>query len=163
MEQQLDRPPAPVAIPPAPVDRPVRRRPAIRRTAVLVVVSWAVVGAVLVRQQSEIGHARSDAAAVTADLGARLDDLTAAQAAIEAELDDAFDAAAVVASARASVLTVVAGRYQGSAFVIGTRPFGSTLVTNFHVIARVWRAGGRSVVVRGADRPELRVTLGNQP
>ena len=152
MEQQLDRSPAPVAIPPAPVDRPVRRRPAMGRTAILIVVSWTVVGALLVRQQVEIGHARIDAAAATAYLGARLDDLTAAQTAIEGELDDSFDAAAVVASARTSVLTVVAGRIQGSAFVIDSRPFGSTLVTNFHVIARTWRAGGRSVVVRGADR-----------
>src|SRR5262245_5985350 len=118
MERQLDRPPTPVAIPPAPVDRQVRRRPAIRRTAVLVVVSWAVVGVVLVRQQAEIGRARSAATAATADLRGRLNALTAAQTSIETELDAAFDGAAIVASASPSVYTVFAGPFQGSAFVL---------------------------------------------
>lgn len=150
--QDLEGTPVPVAIPPAPVDRPARRRPAVRPVAVVVLVSWAVAGSLVWHQRVEVDRARSDADRATAELRAQIASLTDAQASIQRELDGSFDGSAVVAGASPSVFTLFAGPFQGSAFVLAGDASRSTLVTNFHVVRRVWRGGGRSVVVRAAGR-----------
>ena len=172
MEQRARSDPRPGGDP-AGAGRPTGPAPARDPSdAVVVMVSWTVVGALLVRQQVEIGRARERRrGARPRSCGARLDDADRSADAIEAELDGAFDAAAVVASASPSVFTVFAGRIQGSAFVLdsATRS-GRTLVTNFHVDravrgapaavgGRARRRIGRTTPTSAACSPSIDIAL----
>ena len=93
-------------------------------------------------------HGNADlAAALTAEKG-RTDRL-------EKELAGVFDPEAVSSSVLPSVFRVRAGDFTGTAFSVGTKaaPGQANLLTNYHVVAQVWSAGGRKVALeRGATR-----------
>ena len=93
-------------------------------------------------------HGNADlAAALTAEKG-RTDRL-------EKELAGVFDPEAVSTSVLPSVFRVRAGDFTGTAFSVGTKAAAgqANLLTNYHVVAQVWSAGGRKVTLeRGATR-----------
>lgn len=79
-------------------------------------------------------------------LGTRLNKLESA--ALDANSHTVGKTAATV---KKSVVTVIAGGAQGSAFTVSSGAGTSQLVTNFHVVAELWTNGVRSVKVRIAD------------
>lgn len=152
MQRDVERSTTPGALPPAPLERPARRRPSVRPTIVLVVVAWVVVGALLLQQQVAIDRVRLDSAEANGDLRSQLSSLTGTQSSIQRRLDGLFDPSAIVASASPSVFTLFAGGVQGSAFVLAVDATRSTLVTNYHVVRPLWKVGVRSVVLRSEER-----------
>src|SRR5206468_725124 len=83
----------------------------------------------------------------------RLTELGTRAISLQAQIDGLLDPAAVVRAAEPSVFTLLAGRYQGSAFVVASGEKTSSLVTNFHVVRAAWTAGVRRVVIRSDGRP----------
>jgi putative serine protease PepD len=74
---------------------------------------------------------------------------------LEKELAGVFDPEAVSSGVLPSVFRVRAGDFTGTAFSVGRKAAGgqSNLLTNYHVVAGVWTAGGRKVTLeRGATR-----------
>lgn len=97
------------------------------------------------------------------DLVAQSVDLASAQTALRvlrsdvqevgANIPDAPDIPAVTRRVLDSVFTVTAGDSTGSSFVISNEAGVSRLITNAHVISRVWNNGGRGVeLVQGERR-----------
>lgn len=68
--------------------------------------------------------------------------------AIEAALHHQSDPANVAKTVGAAVFTILAGQDLGSAFVVASSGPSSVLVTNYHVVASTYGAGGRQVSVR---------------
>jgi putative serine protease PepD len=62
-----------------------------------------------------------------------------------------LDPEAVAREASPSVFVVEAGGGQGSGFVVSSRPGGSTVLTNLHVVRDAWELG-TAVVLRQGDR-----------
>ena len=150
MRPDLHQPTSTTTFPPAPLMRPaVRTRPRARLVAVAVV---AVVAALVVQQRQEIDQLRAQSADANRALDARLSSLTDSQASLASEIDGLFDPSTIVRSAAPSVFTLIAGPFQGSAFVLASDDGGSRLITNFHVVRSVWNAGVRQVVVRANGR-----------
>jgi putative serine protease PepD len=50
------------------------------------------------------------------------------------------------------VFTIVAGRFQGTGFVVRSSAGHATLLTNFHVVQDVWDSGERAVQVSSGER-----------
>lgn len=69
----------------------------------------------------------------------------------------AFNPEAIAAAVLPSVFRVRAGRFTGTAFAVGDKAAGGTtnLLTNYHVVASVWEAGNRKVVL---ERGEVEVS-----
>ena len=84
-------------------------------------------------------------------LTTRVDELGSAQSSLAAAVDRSFDPPSIIAGAQGSVFTLMAGPWQGSAFVISSDDQGSELVTNFHVVRTLWSHGVRRVVLRNGD------------
>ena len=57
----------------------------------------------------------------------------------------------IAKQAQPSVLTIFAGDYLGSGFVVSSAGGTSQLLTNYHVVEPVYASGGRSVTVRRGD------------
>jgi S1-C subfamily serine protease len=112
--------------------------------SLLLMLAWGQQRGELVAVRREAANAKS--AAATTD--GRLAELTAAEASLGSRVDGLFDPAGIIRATEPSVFTLVAGAYQGSAFVLTSGGGRSLLVTNFHVIRSVWAAGVRRVVVR---------------
>ncbi len=68
--------------------------------------------------------------------------------AIEAALHHQPDPATVARTVGAAVFTVVSGQDLGSAFVVASSGSSASLVTNYHVVAGTYEAGGRQVSMR---------------
>jgi putative serine protease PepD len=145
--------PAGTALPPIP-GRP-RQTPRVRWIAVCLVATWLVLFMALRQQAAEIAQLRADASTartVDASTDARLKLVAEAEATLRVQLDDQFDPAFILSSAEPSVFTLLAGPFQGSAFVLSSDGEDSLLVTNFHVVRSVWTAGAREVVIRDGGR-----------
>jgi putative serine protease PepD len=82
----------------------------------------------------------------TAVLGTRLNGLEAA--ALDAKNHTVARTAATV---KKSVVVVIAGDAQGSAFAVSSSAGKSALVTNFHVVADLWASGVHSVTIQVGD------------
>lgn len=152
-ETTATRPPLPAwpAPPPPRVRHRVRPRTAI-------VVAIALVGCTLAagtyEQQRAIDRLNTDVArahAAADALADRVDGLGTDQSQLTAQVDGILDPTAIVADAQGSVFTLVAGGWQGSAFVISSDDTSSRLVTNFHVVRSLWTKGLRAVVIRNGD------------
>jgi putative serine protease PepD len=128
--------------------RPARRAKNAKPVVLgLVLVLLAVAGWQAYRIEG-MHHGNADlAAALTAEKG-RTDRL-------EKELAGVFDPEAVSSSVLPSVFRVRAGDFTGTAFSVGRKAASgqANLLTNYHVVAAVWSAGGRKVSLeRGATR-----------
>jgi trypsin-like peptidase len=127
-----------------PVRRAARAKPVILG---LVLVLLLVAGWQAYRIEG-MHHGNADlAAALTAEKG-RTDRL-------EKELAGVFDPEAVSSSVLPSVFRVRAGDFTGTAFSVGDKAASgqANLLTNYHVVAAVWSAGGRKVSLeRGTTR-----------
>jgi S1-C subfamily serine protease len=144
-----------------PIDDPIappgsdagRRRAPIKRTllaGVALLVCGAMFGQLLV-QRNEIERQRGALAAIQRrqeSLGERATELERTQSATASQLGTMLDAESVVAGAEGSVFTLLAGSWQGSAFVIESTANRSLLVTNYHVVRTLWTAHVRRVVIR---------------
>lgn len=140
-----------IAVPPRPDLR--RARPSRRVVAVLALagILAALVG---LGQQRTIGRLNAESVRLkeaVARFGARVDALEARQISTQTAVAGLFDPASIVARSEASVFTLFAGPWEGSAFVISTGSGSSELVTNYHVVRNVWTAGVRRVVIRRGD------------
>jgi len=136
--------------------RPSASRQRIRagRGAALV-VAWVLLAAGWAQQHGAVNalrHEIASAAAAASATDARVAAQADAQASLAARLDGSFDPPAVIGATEPSVFTLVAGGFQGSAFVLTSTDDRSLLITNFHVIRSVWTAGIRQVVVRSQGR-----------
>jgi putative serine protease PepD len=80
---------------------------------------------------------------------ARIHGLETRVNALETQAGKALDAAAVAADVTPSVFRVIAGDFSGTAFAIGKEPTGggTDLLTNFHVVEKLYDSGGRNVAV----------------
>jgi S1-C subfamily serine protease len=129
---------------PEPVRRAKKAKPVILG---LVLVLLAVAAWQAYRIEG-MHHGNADlAAALSAEKG-RTDRL-------EKELAGVFDPEAVSSSVLPSVFRVRAGDFTGTAFSVGNKAASgqANLLTNYHVVAAVWSAGGRKVTLeRGATR-----------
>ena len=129
------------------------RRARAKRTfaaGIALLLCGAVVGE-LVAQRGEIGRQAEALAQVQdaqASLAARATELERTQSATASQLGTMLDAESVVAGAKESVFTLLAGPWQGSAFVIDSTANRSLLVTNYHVLRTLWTAHVRRVVIR---------------
>ena len=144
-----------------PIDDPIappgpeagRRRAPIKRTfvtGVALLVCGAVVGQLVV-QRNEIERQRGALAAIQRgqeSLSERATELERTQSDTARQLGTMLDAESVVAGAEGSVFTLLAGPWQGSAFVIESTADRSLLVTNYHVVRTLWTAHVRRVVIR---------------
>ena len=143
----------PIDDPIAPGSKARRHRAPITRTFVtglVVLVCGTVVGQLVV-QRNEIERQRGALATIQRgqeSLGARATDLERSQSATASQLGTMLDAESVVAGAEGSVFTLLAGAWQGSAFVIESSANRSLLVTNYHVVRTLWTAHVRRVVIR---------------
>jgi putative serine protease PepD len=140
--------------PPESAPRP-RRRSAALLAAVAVVAVLAVVGLQAWRLDRLSG--RLDAAeqrAAQADAGRER-----ATRELTDRLNGLFDPAAVSGAALPSVFRVRASGVTGTAFAVGTAGRdGSNLITNYHVVQRVWERDDREVSLeRGPDRMTARI------
>jgi putative serine protease PepD len=120
-----------------------------------IVAGWLLLLLVWGQQHGELVALRRGAADARASVAAtdgRLAALTDSEASLGSRVDGLFDPAAIISATEPSVFTLVAGAYQGSAFVLASGGGRSLLVTNFHVIRSVWTAGVRRVVVRSRGR-----------
>jgi putative serine protease PepD len=86
---------------------------------------------------AELSHQQQAEATVNAALSSQLSGLKQAQ----------FDVAGVARQVQPSVVTITTPRALGSGFVVQSSDGTSNIVTNFHVVADVWSAGGRTVTV----------------
>ena len=148
---------------PAPRPAVVSRRSWLATVAVFA-VALALVGYFLTasarQQASDIRHQQAQIAHLSsrlqvqnkrlaaqdksnAALGTRLNGLEAA--ALDAKNHTVAKTAATV---KKSVVTVLAGGDQGSAFAVSSKGGTSQLVTNFHVVASLWTNGLRSVQIQ---------------
>jgi S1-C subfamily serine protease len=126
--------------------------------AVGVLVLVATVQAVLLRAQGdrvealERTVARSDAAAARTQQ--EVHDLQRRAATLEARTRGSIDVAAVARQVTPSVFRVRAGNATGSAFAFGARPSdgGTSLITNFHVVADLVAVGGSTVKIERGGR-----------
>jgi putative serine protease PepD len=68
---------------------------------------------------------------------------------LERQSGKSLDSAAVAADVTPSVFRVLAGDFSGTAFTIGKDPAGggTDLLTNFHVVERLYAGGGREVAL----------------
>jgi putative serine protease PepD len=68
---------------------------------------------------------------------------------LERQAGKSLDSAAVAADVTPSVFRVLAGDFSGTAFTIGKDPAGggTDLLTNFHVVERLYGGGGREVAL----------------
>jgi S1-C subfamily serine protease len=92
--------------------------------------------------------------------GKEIEDLRQRAASLEARTRGSIDSAAVARRVMPSVFRVSAGGSTGTAFAFGARPVpsGTSLLTNFHVIESVVRAGGTTVrVQRGSTSYSARI------
>jgi putative serine protease PepD len=103
--------------------------------------------AALGRQLADLDRVLESVAGEQDGLTASIGGLEERVDSIEGDLSSQPDQAEVADDALRSVFTVDTGLALGSAFVVGSGGGGSTLVTNFHVVADLWYAGGRSVAV----------------
>ncbi|MBB5872428.1 S1-C subfamily serine protease [Allocatelliglobosispora scoriae] len=140
--------------PPVPVPPPPRR-PVWRMIVVAVVL--VALGAVTTWQALRIDRLEDRLADAQ---GASAADRNAAKAAADllagrvSSLEkDNFKADKIAAAALPSVFRVTAGRFSGTAFVVGKANAGggSNLFTNFHVVQSVWDGGGRTVAIAHRD------------
>ena len=152
MRPDFQQPATPTVLPPAPLDRPAKRRWTVSPAVVSAVATWAIVAGVLVQERHEIDRLRLDAADATRTIDERVAVVAASQVSLQGEIDGLFDPSEIVSGARSSVFTLIAGPFQGSAFVLPADGEGSTLITNFHVVRAVWSSGVRRVVVRAEGR-----------
>jgi S1-C subfamily serine protease len=92
------------------------------------------------RDEDAQARANASASAQAARLDSRVKQL-------ERRNGDTLDAADVAETVTPSVFKVVAGKASGTAFAVGKQPStdGTDLVTNFHVVADLYRGGGRDV------------------
>lgn len=144
-----------------PIDDPIappgsgsgRRRAPIKRTLVAG-VALLVGGAVVIQlvvQRNEIERQRTVLTAIQRgqeSLSQRATELERTQSDMASQLGTMLDAESVVAGAEGSVFTLLAGPWQGSAFVIESTENRSLLVTNYHVVRTLWTAHVRRVVIR---------------
>jgi S1-C subfamily serine protease len=145
------------ALPPAPplasrTSRPdAQNRLRIAAVALVsVLASFALAGQW--RAVGELRHRLDRAGEAQHRAEEQLGELTGEVTSTQAQIDGLFDPVAVVRAAEPSVFTLLAGPWQGSAFVVASDGELSTLVTNFHVVRSVWAAGIRRVVVRADAR-----------
>lgn len=151
-------------------DRVPSRRRALAALLAIILVS-SVGGAAIVAEQanSRAGRAeesvanilkivsRLEARLATQDEAGRATRVTSAGLSrrlerIETDMGDRPDTANLIASIRPSVFTVETESGSGSGFVVRSDANQSELVTNFHVLADVYRAGGRGVQLLSGDR-----------
>jgi S1-C subfamily serine protease len=148
MRPDIQWPTAQTALPPAPPATRRRTRTRLGPAAVALATAWAIIGALVVQQRLDIDRIREQATRTRWSLDRQISALAGSQASIRGAFDDLFDPAEIVGGAGPSVFTLIAGPWQGSAFVLSTDGSGSALVTNFHVVRGVWDAGVRRVVLR---------------
>jgi len=125
---------------PAPEPAAARARAWVRPAIIgLVAVLVAVAGFQAYRLQGVTRDNQTLVSGLTAEKG-RTDQL-------EKRLAGVFDPEAVSTKALPSVFRVRAGDFTGTAFSVGTKAAGgkANLLTNYHVVAEVYAAGGRSV------------------
>ncbi|MGX6602512.1 S1C family serine protease [Micromonosporaceae bacterium Da 78-11] len=138
----------------APDRRPRRAKPVILGLVLvlLLVAAWQAY------RIEGMHHGNADlAAALTAEKG-RTDRL-------EKQLAGVFDPEAVSSRVLPSVFRVRAGDFTGTAFSVGDKAADgqANLMTNYHVVAAVWSAGGRKVSLeRGATRIDATIVKVNK-
>ena len=131
----------------APEPSPQPRRLLFLALAVLLVLAG---GAIVWRLES----GNSALAEQLATERNRAADLTNRTDRLEKKLAGVFDPEAVSSSVLPSVFRVRAGDFTGTAFAIGDRANGgkANMLTNYHVVASVWKNGDRKVFLeRGKD------------
>lgn len=143
---------------PAPSMRPEEPRRFAARVGVrivggVVVAGWALFLVGFVQATSAIDRlqgAVDDARAAGDRLATELEVIRQQQGSLERDVDAIFDPAEIVGVSDASVFSLLAGGWQGSAFVLSSDDRKSRLVTNFHVVRSAWNADVHGVVVRNA-------------
>jgi S1-C subfamily serine protease len=145
-------------LPPGP-GRPGRRLRNLVPLVAIGLVVLALVMAATIQAVALAGHddrlARQERALDTsrAELGRAQQEIRALQrraATLEARTRGSIDAAGVARAVLPSVVRVSAAGSTGSAFAFGARPVdgGTTLITNFHVVADVVAQGGTEVRIQ---------------
>jgi S1-C subfamily serine protease len=150
---------------PGPGDRSRRLRNLLPVVAVVVVVAGLLaattVQAVLLQRTGDrVAALERDVVAQGNRADKAIRDLRQRAAALEARTRGAIDSAAVAKRVMPSVFRVSAGGSTGTAFAFGARPVpgGTSLLTNFHVVEGVVRAGGTTVQVqRGSSSYTARI------
>ena len=124
----------------APEPRPVRAKPWLRPAIIaLVAVLVAVAGWQAYRIEGVSRDNQTLVSGLTAEKD-RTDEL-------QKQLAGVFDPEAVSSKVLPSVFRVRAGDFTGTAFSVGSKAAGgkANLLTNYHVVAEVFAAGGRKV------------------
>lgn len=120
---------------------------------VVVLLATTFVQAVVVRDQAQrlgaLERAVGDGDVAAARTRQEVHDLQRRAAVLEARTRGSLDAAAVARQVTPSVFRVRAGDATGSAFAFGARPRGggTSLLTNFHVVAGLLASGGTIVTI----------------
>jgi putative serine protease PepD len=145
-----------------PVPGPGNRGRRLRNLVPLVAIGLLVLALVVAASVQAVGLGRQGArlteqertlAASRAEVRRAQQDIRALQRraeTLEARTRGSIDAARVAQQVLPSVFRVSAGDATGSAFAFGARPAegGTTLITNFHVVADVVAAGGSEVTIQ---------------
>lgn len=158
----------PPAIEPAPAPKPPRARLRLPRPGgsaltagvaalALVAAAWGVVQTRTLQDRVDLLKGRIAAGErQTSQLQAQLNDANTTQKGLQAALNKTAANtinATVSAKVLKSVFTVEAGNALGTAFAVRRSATGGTiLITNYHVLAGVWTAGGRSVKLKQGAR-----------
>jgi S1-C subfamily serine protease len=122
------------------------RRPWVLPALVVVLlVLVAVQAALLVALNGKLNRANHAAAADRAANAKHLADLDKRTSMLEKQAAASLDPQAVAAAVLPSVFKVDADRFSGTAFVIKTGDSGTTLLTNYHVVAQLYESSGRTV------------------
>jgi S1-C subfamily serine protease len=154
------------AWPPPPPPAAVRRRsPVLPLILIAVLVAVAGVQAYfLVALNDRLATANRERAADNAAGARQRDALSGRVRALEQRAAASLDSAAVASAVLPSVFRVDAGNFSGTAFAIGKTGAGGTdLLTNYHVVADLYRTGGRGVSLRhDSQRFPARITRVDQ-
>jgi putative serine protease PepD len=138
-------PPVPAWGPPVAPPPPRRRSPlALILVAVLAVVA-GVQAYFLVDLNGRLARADRQRASDGAAAARQQDALAGRIKALEQRAAASLDSAAVASAVLPSVFRVDAGNFSGTAFAMGKAGSGSDLLTNYHVVADLYKTGGRSV------------------
>lgn len=135
---------------PPPPGRPRRRGGGLGTVAFIVaivlLIAVGVQGFFLYRMNQELADAKRGAAQAATDSETRFKGMEDRTKELEQRAGNTLDAAAVAAAVTPSVFRVVAGRASGTAFAVGKAPTsGTDLITNYHVVEDMYKAGGREV------------------
>jgi S1-C subfamily serine protease len=146
--------PASLAVPLAP-KRPAGRGRRVLTGAVLVLLVLAAGAQAyeMKRLNDRLGRADRAGAAAQAEADAQIGLLKTRAAELENTIAAQLNPISVAAKIAPSVYELDAGDYLGTAWAVRNSAGGTDLITNYHVVAPVYKLGKRAVdLVRGAER-----------